>query len=276
MTDRKPQIHISMVDMLSKCGWQFLYRYGARFGIWEREEIMPPGVALVTGIAVHKSVERNLKNKVTTGQLLSIDECAQEAVDSVKQQWDAGMMLSEDEAMNPSRTLGETVDQAVRLSALHHSVVAPTISPAIVEESWVLEMPNYPYDLAGQIDCVEVDSALRDLKTAAKTPGENDADTIQSNMYAAVKKVTTKKYPTRIIYDFLVKNKVPKYECRIHIPTDESITKTRRRVGQLIALVDHVKETGDHELFTPADPGHWACTKKYCGYHSRCPFWSGK
>jgi len=264
-----------MVNMLDKCGLQFLYRYGARFGIHDKEEIMPPGVALVTGIAVHSAVEQNLKNKMETGKLLESGDVVDRAISRIKEQWFEGMMLTEDEALTPDKTLNDAINISAGLVQLHSTSVAPNINPSAVEEPWVVEMPNYPYDLGGKIDCREEDTTLVDLKTVGKTPGEDAADTPQSNLYAVSRKVATGFFPKAVRFDHLVKNKTPKYEPRTYVPTEAGAKRVLARVGRAIEVIESAKLHGPN-VFTPAPADSWMCRQAWCGYWARCPFWSGK
>ena len=271
----KPQLHISMINMMDKCWIQFVRRFGARFGIWDNEEIIAPGVAQTTGTAVHAAIEQNLKAKIATGKLLELDDVAYRAVERVKQQWFEGMMLTEDEAVSPDKTLNDMINTSVGLINLHSTLVAPTIHPAAVEEPWVVEMPNYPYDLAGKIDCREEDTTLIDHKTVDKTPGPNAADTPQSNLYALNRKVVTGFFPKAIRLDHMVKNKTPKYEPRIYVPNETGVRRVLARIGRAIELIELAKLHGPN-IGTPAPADSWVCSKKFCGYAAKCPFWSGK
>jgi len=269
----KPQIHISMLDMMSRCGIQFQRRYGARFDCWHEEEILPPGIALVTGISVHKAVERNLKNKMETKSLLPRKEVASIAADSFYDLWDAGIMMTEDEAENFEKTRGTALDQTVKLSELHYDNLAPTIMPVAVEEKFVIHLNGYPYDLSGQKDIREKD-CIRDTKTKATTPPEDAARTMQMAMYALSEKIERKKLPARVCIDFLIKTKTLKNVTREAVPDSSWITPLMLRVERATEIIQSVKE--GYGQFTPADPESWVCSEKYCGYAHNCPFWSGK
>ncbi len=94
MTEPKPQLHVSMLEQMSKCGVMFQRRFGARFGCWHTEEIIPPSVALVTGIAVHKAVQCDLTAKMTSGEQISDKESAAWASDEYDKVWSRGVTAS--------------------------------------------------------------------------------------------------------------------------------------------------------------------------------------
>jgi len=274
MSDR-PQLHVSMLEMMSRCGIQFQRRYGARFDCWHEEEIMPPGIALVTGISVHKAVEANLRNKMIEGsQLLAREQVATIADDEFRGIWQGGVMLTEDEATNVNKTFGSAVDQTVALVLLHHDNLAPVINPVAIEEKFVILMGDgYPYDLAGKKDIREA-NGLRDTKTKAATPPEDAARTTQGAMYSMAEIVAGRGMPKRWSLDFLIKTKTVKTVTRVAIPDESWIKPLRRRIERAIDIIQSVKEGKGQ--FTPADPENWCCSKRYCGWHATCPYWSGK
>lgn len=273
MTD-KPQLHISMLDMMSRCGIQFQRRYGYRFDCWPREEILPPGIALATGISVHKTVEANFKRKMESqGLLLDRQAVADIARDEFHNIWTAGMMLTEDEITDIKRTYGVNLDQTIALSLLHYDNLAPKINPVAVEEKFVITLKDYPYDLAGKKDIREKD-CLRDTKTKAASPPADAARSLQMAMYALSEKVAKRGLPKKVSLDFLIKTKKPKIEIREAVPDDSWIQPLFRRIERACEIIQSVKEGKGH--FTPADPESWICSQAYCGYARTCPYWSGK
>lgn len=274
MTPQKPQLHQSMINTLSHCGIQFQRRYGHRFGVWHKEEVEPPGIALVTGISVHKSVERNLSSKIETGELLSLAEVKQIARDSFMAEHAGGMMFTEEEALNESKTVGEAVDQTVALSALHAVQLAPILVPVAVEERFVLELKDYDFDLAGTKDVRESDGTIRDTKTKASTPSADDVLSFQMVTYSLAEQVRTGSLPPKVAVDTLVKTKTPKLVTHEAVPTEATLKPIKRRIDQFAGLIDAAQK--GHNVFTPADPSSWICTRKFCGYSATCPFASGR
>lgn len=269
----RPQLHISMLDMLSRCGIQFQRRYGYRFGCWHEEEIKPPTIALATGIAIHKAVETNLRHKMEVKELLPVEDVAQAARESFEGTWQGGMMFSDDEALNVVKTKGSAIDQTVALARLHSTELAPLIEPLAIEEKFVIEMPDYDFDLSGQKDIREA-SGIRDTKTARSSPPAGSAQSLQMAMYCLSEKVEQRGLPAKVSLDFLVKTKTPKVVVCEAVPHDSWIDPLYRRIEQAAKIIKSVKE-GRGE-FTPADPNHWCCTRKFCGWADTCPYWSGK
>lgn len=272
----KPQLHQTHLSMLSRCGIQFQRRYGALFGIWPECEVQPPGIALVTGIAVHKAVEGNLRNKIDNGTLLPVDHVRELAAKAFQDEWNGGVMLTPDETVNVKTTFATNKDQTVALAAIHAAVIAPGIRPVAVEEPFVIEMEGYPIDLAGQIDVREAED-IRDTKTAKAKPSANAARTIQTATYALGYQVQHGQLPSFIHIDSLVKTKIPQAITISAVPDDSWMPPVLNRIERFIEIIEAVKE--GKQTLTPANPDGpmgWMCSRRWCGYADTCPFFSGR
>lgn len=161
----KPQLHVSMLNTLARCGIQFQRRYGHRFGVWHEEEIRPPSVALAVGSSVHKGVEANLRSKMENKEFLSAQELSSIVSDQIDGFWSGGMFFSDDDAKRVQEIYGEAKDLAISLAVLHHEQIAPQITPLALEEKFVINLDGYPIDLSGTKDVRTADS-IRDTKTA--------------------------------------------------------------------------------------------------------------
>jgi hypothetical protein len=274
----KIQLHYSMLNQLEGCGEQFRRRYGYLFGWNDKPEIIPPGVALIIGIATHKSIESNLNNIITEKVALPLDAVTEIAFSEASGAWQQEVFLSDDETANIEKTKGDSIDMAVSLAALHAVNIAPLLFPSAVERKWVIKLDGYPVDLAGTIDIEEEIASnegstiihIRDTKTAGKSPSAADADSSnQLSMYALAKKVVDGKLPDRIFLDALVKTKVPK---SVTLET----TRTEFQLQVLFRRIERAVEIIEKGAFMPCQPTDWHCTKKFCGYSVTCKFWGGR
>lgn len=273
----KPQLHFSMLEMMYRCGIQWQRRYGHRFGVWDREEIIKPGVALITGSATHVAAAGNLQHKIDNdGALLPIEAVRDLARDAVQGAWDAGVRLTDDEAVNPRKTLDAIVDTTVALSELHAASIAPMLTPLAVEEPFVIELEGYPCDLAGTVDVREF-NVLSDLKTAARKPSGNPAESMQLAMYSMDYRVRFGVLPLLVQIHTLTKTKVPAVHHHVHTPTDGWIEPLKARLLRSIEIIDAVK-TGKLPMapVNSEGPSAWVCSRKYCGYADTCEFFSGR
>jgi hypothetical protein len=256
----KPQLHVSGLEMLSKCGEQFRRVYIER-------ERMPPAVAMIVGTATHKSVARNLESKIKTGLLLSVAEVKDTARDSLASEWESGIRLDEDEVKEGIKKVkAGAIDKAVTLSALHLTDVAPLLIPTHVERGWVIEMPDFPFNLAGTLDIQEGSSSVRDTKTAGKTPAKTIADeSLQLTAYALATKVIDGVAVKSVKLDYLIDNKTPIYTPFISTRDDDDFKN-------LLLRIERASKAIEKGVFIPARETDWWCSKKWCGFHGSCPF----
>lgn len=258
---RKPALSISALDMLSKCGEQYRRRYVAG-------EKIPPAVAMLVGRGVDKSVDRNLTSKIETKQLLPVEEIKDTARDTVVAEWDkGGVVLNEDEIRDGIKAVrAAAIDKAVRLSSLHATSAAPQIQPTHVQRKWTIELQGYPADLTGVIDIQEGSIAVRDTKTSAKSPREDEAHlSDQLTLYALAGKVLDGQPPAVVALDYLVDTKTPKHVVR------ES-TRDNSDFRVMLRRVDTAMKAIDRGVFVPARQTDWWCSKRWCGYFDSCPY----
>lgn len=211
-----------------------------------------------------------MRHKMDTQELLPFDAVEQAARDSFEGTWQGGMMFSDEEAQNETITKGNAVDQTVALARLHATILAPTIEPVAVEEKFVIKMPDHDFDLSGQKDIREA-NILRDTKTKAASPPIDILDgSIQMCMYILSEKMARKKLPDIVALDFLVKTKTPKVVIRIGKPTEEWFQPLFRRIERFANIIKLAK--AGNNVFVAADPSHWCCSPKYCGWHGTCGY----
>jgi len=274
----KPQLHQSMLDLLSQCGVAFQFRYGKLFDCGPDEIIKPPTLAMAVGTATHKAIEANYRAKIKTGVLMPTDEVEDVARDDLQRiKKDEGIYLAPEERLNKDKAVNVAEQTATKLAGLHAVTLAPDVDPIDVERRFVLEMPDYPIDLSGQIDLIEA-GAVIDNKTSSSTPSVNAAKTLQMAMYALAYKVDPTlgngQLPDRVAIHALVKLKNPKAVSIDDKPTDEWLSPLMYRIERFVSIIKAAQ--AGHNVFVPAPATDrdWMCTRRYCPYHDRCPHWT--
>ncbi|QDP51261.1 MAG: hypothetical protein Unbinned7913contig1002_16 [Prokaryotic dsDNA virus sp.] len=234
-------------------------------------ERIPPAVAVLVGKSVHVSAENNLKNKCRNeGALLSLDVVQDLARDTLNKEWSGGgvSLDPEEKSKGVKVVKGEAVDKAVSLSKLHGEELAPVINPVSedhVEKKFVIEVPGQEYNLAGTLDVEEKD-AIRDLKTAKKTPNDSVAHSSdQLSMYALSMFAETGLLPKKLALDYLVNLKTPKIKTLETTRTKADLQIFLRRIEVSIRLI----KSG---IFIPCNSDNWCCDVRYCGYATTCPY----
>ena len=260
---KKVELHASSLGLLWKCGIAYEFRYVKGLKI-------PPNASMISGSGTHKSIEKNLINKINNEKLLPIDEAKDIARDETKNLWNQGVRLTEDEAMSGvKKAKGDTIDKAVALSALHYEKIAPALNPTEVESEFILELEKYPYDIAGKIDIIEGNKSVRDTKTSGKCPNKNSADiSDQLTMYYLAQKIKNGTAPESLYLDYLYQTPKNKICKNITIPT----SRNDEDLKVLLALIEQSMKILKSGIFTPASPDFWMCSKKWCGYFGICRY----
>lgn len=249
----KPHLSATQLAMLQRCGMQYDFRYVQGIKV-------PPGVQLVIGKGTHAAVEKDLRSKLEWDSLLPDDEIADLAADVTRRAW----ADEEPVLVDGDPDQGGAVDTAVALAQVHHRELAPAIEPVALERGFVLELPDFPFDLMGYVD-VEEAGRIRDTKTSAKSPPADAADkSDQLTLYHLDATVRGAPHKT-VALDYLVKTKVAKAITLESTRTPADHARLLRRVEAAAKVI----ETG---AFTPAAPDSWCCSAKWCGYWSRCDY----
>jgi hypothetical protein len=261
----KPALSISAIEMLSKCGEQYRRRY-------VNGEKIPPAVAMIVGRGVDRSVDKNLTSKMTAKILLPVEEVRDTARDAVVEEWDRGGVSLNDEEVKAGvkAVKAAAIDKAVRLSTLHAEKAAPPLNPTHIQRKWTVELKGYPRDLTGVIDIQEGSEAVRDTKTAAKSPREDEAAlSDQLTLYALAGKVLDGRVPDKVALDYLVDTQTPKHVIRESTRDDADFRVMLRRIDTAMLAIDR-------GVFVPARQSDWWCSLKWCGYAASCPYFRGR
>ena len=264
----KPQLHQSQLAMLWRCGIQFENRY-------IKGQIKPPGVAAVVGTAVHAVASRNLQHKLDQKTLLPVEAVQDFAADALTDAWKVnGVRLDDDErARGAKQVKAQATDRAVRLSTLHSAALAPKLRPAKAGVSWkfVINVKDASHDFAGEVDVREIDTTVRDLKTATVNRGQAEADrSEQLSFYSLAHKVHFGVLPKRVALDTLVD-----YQRGPQAITTDS-QRDMQDIRVSMARFRKSVEIIDKGAFTPASQSDWWCSRRFCGFAENCPFYRGR
>lgn len=247
----------SMYGMFSRCPAQFERRY-------VNGEIIPPGIAARRGSATHKAAEINHIQKKVSHEDLETDTLQDAARDEyVRLVKDEGVFIPKDQVSEKDRLLGEGLDAAARLTKLYRDALAPQIMPVLVEERLTIDA-GLDVPIKGTIDVLTVDHWMPDVKTAAKSKGQGEADnSLQLTFYAGLVANETGKWPEKVSLEILVDNKTPKLQS---LETTRGPKDWQRLLGRIQLMIAQIN-TG---LFPPCDPNSWICSERWCGYFSSC------
>lgn len=247
----KQVYHQSEISMYLKCGKQWEFRYA--LGIKEK-----PKAALSLGSSVDTAVTANLNNKIKTNELLPKEQVVQTFVDEFNK------LASETEFEEEDP--GQIKDVGVKLTELHHLIVAPHINPVATQKYFNVEVPGKDWNLGGTMDVVEPNS-IRDTKTSKTAYA---IDKVQKNYQAAIYDYAFEKTEGRkaksFTFDVLIKP-TPRKEAAYQQVTSPVTNTDRDWTFDAIEQVHRSIEAG---ITKPAPDGVYWCSEKWCGYWSRC------
>ncbi len=261
----KPQLHSSHLSLLYKCGEKF------RRVVIEGER-EPSTIPLVVGSATHATVARNLNNVIIRGSLLPREAVQDFAKDDFIKEWKALPIVLNQEERNQGidKTRDIAQDVTIRLVTAHHYDVAPKLKPKQVERKWVLEAPNFPFDLSGAID-VDEGSGIRDTKSRKSNLGQGEVDTSeQYTFYAFAKYILDGILIDYVAQDNLVKPTLTRDAYAISYYS----TRTMDDFQVIMRRWEQANSIIKAGIYTPADPQQWWCSPSFCGFFAdgSCPY----
>lgn len=262
MTDvKKPHVSPSQMDMYFRCGEQYRRRYVLG-------EVVPPGVALIKGGAVHKAAEVNYAQKLASREDLPGEDLeAVAAADVSERIGKDGLLLTPEESRQGlTKVQGHLTDRAVELTRMFRKQVAPKVQPVLVEKFVRIELPARSHDILGRLDVADENGVIRDLKTSSRRKSEDEVQrSDQLAFYEAAYRQETGKSATGVAMDVLVDKRHPEVQ---HIETKRTDADRKAFLNRLAALLAGLQ--AGH--FSPAPLGSWCCSPRFCGYWWTCPY----
>ena len=163
------QIHQSGLMMLSQCGMRFYYRYILG-------EKRPPNAFMVVGSATDVTVNKNLDNKIDTGELLPREAISDFAATAFEKKWDSEPVKTEEgdevegrveltdddkeDGFSSLRQLHDrSKDKAVGLSLVHYDDCAPKLSPVSTAQKFSLNLDPFLRERAKKLHALAENSA---------------------------------------------------------------------------------------------------------------------
>jgi len=253
----------SQHSMFFGCGQQYYFRYIEGL-------IIPPSIAALSGTSLHAAAEHNFSQKIESGTDEPLSVLKDVAAETYEKKSEDGFFISEDEKSAADRLYNEGKDEAVKLVEPLRNDVAPKIQPKFVEQKFEIQVDDLP-PILGYVDLYGTNietgkPILADIKTSKSKWSQSKADNeIQPTLYQAMTKSHGWDTPDEFTFEVLVKTKDPKHETITTVRTPDDFWSLIRR----FRVMDSQIKAGN---FLPAEPGHWRCSPKWCGYWWRCPY----
>lgn len=261
MSDNKPYVSASQLELYWRCGEAYRRRY-------VEKEIIPPGFALLVGTGLHCGAEHNFRQKIDSHVDLPVDDIVDAAVGGflARVYKDGFELTTEEQAIGSKKTLAQHQDLVADLAELHALEQAPDYQPTAVEKSTLIELPG-SRDLLTITDLRDTEGRVVDLKTALRKKNQREVDSSTAlTAYAAAYRADHGVDPTAVRLDTMLKSKSRERQVL------ES-TRDETDYAVLAARIDTTVAAIDAGVFPPASPMSWQCSEKWCGYARTCPYY---
>ncbi|MBQ4133043.1 MAG: PD-(D/E)XK nuclease family protein [Desulfovibrionaceae bacterium] len=245
----------SMLGLFCRCQEAFYRRY-------INDEKMPPGISACIGTAMHKGAEVNHLQKIESGSDLPLSDIQDAARDGYENAIADGVFIPAGEESGAAKNLAAGADTAVALAAAYAKSIAPHIPPVAVEEKLQAEVPGLPVPLLGIIDVLCSDNSCPDLKSSVrKWPAGKVESSLQPQIYHHL--LAENRGINASMSFEVITHKGEHQSIPVKVQAEDILPVITRAQGLLQAVKSGV--------FLPAEPGHWMCGPKWCGYFWSCP-----
>jgi RecB family exonuclease len=250
----KPHLSFTRIETFLRCPRKYRFRYVEKVRT-------PPSGATVLGRTWHKVLEQNYRQKIRSGQDLSLEAMEELFLDHFYQ-----ALLHEEIAYHPWESPEKIKEQGLAVVAEHHRRISPHVHPQFVEERFVLSLgDDFPFDLAGVWDLIEQDGTIVDHKAYSErsVPTQEDLDKgLQFTAYALAYRAIHGKVEPRLRLDVVIKSKKPQ-AVQFHTK------RTNDQCRWFLRLLEQVAQAIHAGSFYP-NPADRFCGPLFCPYWERC------
>lgn len=258
-------ISASQIGMYNRCPRQYEYRYIEKI-------VAPPGIALLVGGSVHRSIEAAMRRKAESRSNLTPGEVADIAADAFDSQLsERDVLLTKDEqSLGRTNAIGQAIDRVCAVARYWSVAVQTEYQPAApedVEQEFSIPMPSIGTRYSGIIDLIDERDLIVDWKTGRRKRSYRELQTsVQFTGYSIAVERKTKRRPMIVVEQIL--DRATGID-RTSLAFDKSPLDYEVFAKRVAATVTAIRKG----VFPPCDPGSWQCSSKWCGYASQCPYY---
>ena len=256
----------SSIGMLLNCPKQFEFRY-------VKGLVIPPGAALVTGSAMHRTLETYYKDAMTSSQRLTGKQAAELAVTSLDEVLEEGEnTVTQDEREN-------AIHDLTGLAETYVDAVAKNIEPLAVEQE-VHYTAQCGVDILAYLDLRrkvgENGEGICDYKiTGKKWTIDKLRNSLQFNLYSLATGIGDIEIHN-MIKDVKANKKMPKkppVDGVTDISTNLRLLRNQfdgSQADHLETLIESAARLITSGIFMPCSLDSWCCNETWCGYYGLC------
>lgn len=251
----------SSLNTFLRCGrqWELAYVYRLK---------RPPSLKMALGTAGHAAAEIDMRQKMTSGTDLPLDEVLDAFRDAFAEE-----TVDSPEVPEKKETKPLMLDSGVEAMKVWHKDVAPTVTPIMVEEPVQFSIatgdgPVRPY--SGTVDLVDDTEKIRDWKFVGKKPDPHSGEyVLNMTGYAIGYRKLTGKLESGVQLDHIVRTKTP-----YHFPIGDDKPVPDESIVAFADIVESVGGSIDKGAFPPTGLKSGACS--WCGYKRECGYYQGR
>lgn len=218
----------------------------------------PSRPAPAEGTAVHRTLQRNYEQKISTYKDLPVEEIKDTFTDALNNEF---QNVEKKEFVEEKP--GEILDRGIDMLERYFNVVAPKIQPVAVESMIKCKFKGFKKGLIGVIDLTEVGGTIADHKTTKRKPsGVTPEQVVQMTAYKLMKHSIGEEITKARIDYLLRRNKENRRAEFLHFGV-------KFDVDHFLKLFQSVSEAIDKEVFVP-NRSHMFCTRRWCMYWNEC------
>ena len=265
----------SSLGMLLRCPMQYKFKYIDGLTI-------PPGAALITGSAMHRTLETYYRDAMTSSQRLTGKQAAELAVSSLDE------VLEEGENTVTADERENAIHDLTGLAETYVDEVARHIVPLAVEEEVhytaecgvdilaYLDLRRQLNDVKATEDGVMDNEGICDYKiTGRKWTIDQLRNSLQFNLYALATGIGDIEIHN-MLKDVKVNKRLPKKAPVDGVTDISSNLRVLHHVfdgsdaEHLEGLIEGAAKLVSSGIFMPCSLDSWCCNETWCGYYSRC------
>lgn len=237
----------SRVTAYLHCPFAYRQRY-------EDENYKLPNGKMTRGLAVHKTIEFNFRQKFTSHRDLSTSWLKEYYAEDFEQ--------TETDFVNEDS--GVLKDGGINALDEYQKVVAPGVQPVEVEEKFVMTFKNAPLRFTGRIDLVDTEGYLRETKTTSKSlkaPRQDHLTQMFFYFLAYGRKKGNANLKARFDYAVCLKKsaKIISFDAKVTESDEKLALTTLASVANGIKKGVFFHNRGDN-----------FCSRRYCAYWPEC------
>lgn len=247
-------VSASMYGLWAKCEVAFQYRY--------LEGLKIPGTAAMHGgSALHEACNINHTQKIETQKDMPCSDLQDAARDTFVEKVREAIYIPKEDRGRKNDVLNSALNCAIENVKGYSKEIAPEIQPSASEiKIWGdfgLDLP-----VLGIIDVVHEKNMLIDFKTTKrKKASGSEHKELQPSFYTMLWKNETG-IDANFKYYYLKNGEVDERES----------SRNKADCDQLLLRLEVFINSVKTGIYKPAEPGHWQCTEKWCGYWPICKF----